>query len=108
MNEFGVYMREARTAKNMTLQSVANQAGCSRQFIWLVESGRYKPSQELVDKLVEILGLDRTKAHKLNGYIRPDLYDFFVQFQEELEKTVDVLKNYSTAFAEKMHEAVKT
>ena len=105
-NPFGKYLYEARTAKKMSLQKVADKVNCSRQYIWLIESSRYRPYAALVDTLVEVLDMDRTTAHVLNGTIRPDYYDAFVKFQDALAKATEVMGCYGEAFADALGDAL--
>lgn len=108
MTKFGTYMHKRRLAKNMSLHDVAEKLHCSRQYIWLIESGKYQPHLELVDALVEVLEMDRTKAHVLNGTIRPDYYKSFVPIQDALAKAAEVIQRYGSVFTDAMVDALET
>ena len=106
MSGFGEYLHQCRTAKKMSLEDVAKALHCTRQYIWLIESGKHRPRPELVDALAEVVDMDKTKAHVLNGTIRPDYYTVFVQFQDALYNAVTVIQKYGDAFIEALSNAM--
>ena len=54
--EYGQKLREIREAKGLSAISVADLAGVTRQFIYMVETGKARPSEELQDRFSQLLG----------------------------------------------------
>lgn len=55
--KFGQKLREARTAKNLTLEELAEVIGSSKAYIWQLENKKNaKPSAELLLKIANYFG----------------------------------------------------
>ena len=58
MKRFGHVVREARKAKGLTLEAVAQRLGSHRGYLSAIENSRFNPPRErTVLKLARILGL---------------------------------------------------
>jgi transcriptional regulator with XRE-family HTH domain len=57
-SELGVRLRRLREAKKLTLQQVADAAGCTKAYIWELEmKDGQRPSAERVQALAKVLGV---------------------------------------------------
>lgn len=55
---FGVRLRRLREAKKLTLQQVADAAGCTKAYVWELEMKEgQRPSAERVQALAKMLGV---------------------------------------------------
>lgn len=73
---FGLWLRTKRTEARMSLQSVANKAGISKQYLSVLERAEphaltgkpVKPKVELVEQLAKALGADPDEARIAAGF----------------------------------------
>jgi transcriptional regulator with XRE-family HTH domain len=56
-SDFGNRLTELRTAKNSTIDAIAEQLGVSRQAMWYWETGRRTPRPEHVKKIAQLFGV---------------------------------------------------
>jgi transcriptional regulator with XRE-family HTH domain len=56
---FGTWLRQARIARDLTQEALAEQVGCSTQTVRAFESGRRRPSREMAVRLAAILELSQ-------------------------------------------------
>lgn len=56
-------LRLWREHRGLTLQQLADRAGCTRQMLSMVENGRSRPSVQLLGKLAAALGCDLDDLH---------------------------------------------
>ncbi len=76
MKRFGRLIYENRKLKDMTQEALAQKAGCSKNYISMLEraaphsqgGGAVQPSEELVDSLAITLGIPLDEARLLAGY----------------------------------------
>lgn len=55
---FGVRLRRLREAKKLTLQQVADAAGCTKAYIWELEmKDGQRPSAERIQAIAKVLGV---------------------------------------------------
>ena len=55
---FGTRLRSLREAKGLTLQKVADAAGCTKAYIWELEKKPgQKPSAERIQAIAKVLGI---------------------------------------------------
>lgn len=54
---FGRWLRERRKALDMTQEKFADRVGCAMSTIEKIERGRRRPSEQVAERLAEILGL---------------------------------------------------
>ncbi len=56
---FGARLRRLREAKGLTLQQVADAAGCTKAYIWELEmkGGQQRPSAERIQAIAKVLGV---------------------------------------------------
>jgi len=67
-DEIKNHVRELRLEfEEMTQQELANQVGCTRQTIHLLEYGRYSPSLGLAFRIAQVFGLSVDEVFKYKG-----------------------------------------
>jgi transcriptional regulator with XRE-family HTH domain len=70
---FGKIIHQKRRRKNLTLQQISKYCGVSLNFISLVERGVRTPSDEIILKLSEILGIESEDLFVVLGKIHPQI-----------------------------------
>ncbi len=97
----GVRLRRLREAKKLTLQQVADAAGCTKAYIWELEmKDGQRPSAERVQALAKVLGvtMDDIMGEPLQDVPQasPEDVSFFREYagmtEEEKKHYQDVLK----------------
>lgn len=56
-------LRLWRTHRGLTLQSLAEKAGCTRQMLSMIEHGKAAPSADLLGRLAAVLSCDMDDIH---------------------------------------------
>ena len=56
LRQLGEHLKELREAKNLTQQDLADKLGVTPQYIYLIESGKAKPSESRLNELARALG----------------------------------------------------
>src|SRR5215211_7406205 len=70
---FGVYLRDLRRARRLTLREVEERSGVSNSYLSQVENGHIRqPSPYVLQKLAEAYGVPYEHLMLRAGYIRPD------------------------------------
>ena len=97
----GVRLRRLREAKKLTLQQVADAAGCTKAYIWELEmKDGQRPSAERVQALAKLLGvtMEDIMGEPLQDVPQasPEDVSFFREYagmtEEEKKHYQDVLK----------------
>ena len=97
----GVRLRRLREAKKLTLQQVADAAGCTKAYIWELEmKDGQRPSAERVQALAKVLGvtMEDIMGEPIEKVPEASLEDvaFFREYagmsEEEKKHYQDVLK----------------
>ncbi len=97
----GVRLRRLREAKKLTLQQVADAAGCTKAYIWELEmKDGQRPSAERVQALAKVLGvtMEDIMGEPIQKVPEASLEDvaFFREYagmtEEEKKHYQDVLK----------------
>lgn len=97
----GVRLRRLREAKKLTLQQVADAAGCTKAYIWELEmKDGQRPSAERVQALAKVLGvtMDDIMGEPLQDVPQasPEDVSFFREYagmtEEQKKHYQDVLK----------------
>ena len=63
--KFGQLIRERRRQSDLTQEQVARQVGTSTPYVGHLEAGKRHPSNEIVARLADALGLDRRELFLL-------------------------------------------
>ena len=63
--KFGQLIRERRRQSDLTQEQVARQVGTSTPYVGHLEAGKRHPSDEIVARLADALGLDRRELFLL-------------------------------------------
>ena len=58
-------LKELYKAKRYTQVSFAKELGISRQYLWFIESGKYKPSLKIILRIAEKLNMNINKTIKI-------------------------------------------
>jgi len=56
LKQLGEHLKELREAKNLTPQDLADKLGVTPQYIYMIESGKAKPSESRLNELARALG----------------------------------------------------
>ena len=56
LRQLGEHLKELREAKNLTQQDLADKLGVTPQYIYMIESGKAKPSESRLNELARALG----------------------------------------------------
>lgn len=71
--EFGAWLRQLRTAQDLTQERLADAAGCAPETIRSFENGRRRPSRSIARRLAEVLGLPADEQERFIGLARGEL-----------------------------------
>ena len=63
------YFKQLLKKKKMKVQTLISKTGASKSTIYRVMNGLQKPSDELMDKIIEILDLNQLESQQLHYYI---------------------------------------
>jgi transcriptional regulator with XRE-family HTH domain len=55
--DFGSWLRQARGARDLTQEALAEAVGCATQTIRSFEIGRRRPSRAMAERIAAVLGL---------------------------------------------------
>jgi transcriptional regulator with XRE-family HTH domain len=70
---FGIYLRDLRRARRLTLREVEERSSVSNSYLSQVENGHIRqPSPHVLQKLAEAYGVAYEHLMMRAGYIRPD------------------------------------
>ncbi len=69
MLDYGMFMKNIRKVKNVTLQSLANKLDVSVSFLSLLENGKKQIPLEYVNKISEALNLNDDEKKQLENSI---------------------------------------
>lgn len=75
VENFGPFIRERREATGMSLRDLAKAAGVSPTFMSKVETENWKPKEEKLRKIAQILGLDENDLVARAGRVPSELSD---------------------------------
>jgi transcriptional regulator with XRE-family HTH domain len=56
LRQLGEHLKELREAKNLTPQDLADKLGVTPQYIYMIESGKAKPSESRLNEIARALG----------------------------------------------------
>jgi len=56
LQQLGEHLKELREAKNLTPQDLADKLGVTPQYIYMIESGKAKPSESRLNEIARALG----------------------------------------------------
>lgn len=81
--KIGELIRSKRKEKGMTLRQLADNVGISQPYLSQIESGKRKPTQELIQKFSNELAIEEKQLLNLAGYHtdNSDLIDLVQEFQ---------------------------
>lgn len=105
-NKFGEWLKERRTEKGWSMQTLGDKAGVSKQYVGFLEKGEphvltnkiVTPAIEVIDALAEALSADINEARLAAGYapkhsLLPDQLKE-IDFNVFNEKGLTLLVNY--------------
>lgn len=96
-NDFGKRLKEQRYMQKITQEKLAEDIGCSSQYIYQIESGRCKPSIDTLLSLSAYFGISIDYLLKGNNYAAEDsldaiLKDFSQIQRESLAQTILLIR----------------
>jgi HTH-type transcriptional regulator, competence development regulator len=102
---FGEYVKECRKSKKITVRKLGELVGVDFSYIGKIELDKKKPSDDLLEKLIEILEMDRTVSLRLLGHhvdtigiklekSNPDAVDILYKLNELLDEEGKKALNY--------------
>ena len=101
MVEFGIYLRQLRKEKKISLQYISDNLGVGVPFLSLIENGKKLVPVEYGDKLTEILNLTEEESKELKNSI--DYSNKRISL--DLEKMSEQQQEVSIAFARTINTA---
>jgi transcriptional regulator with XRE-family HTH domain len=96
--KFGAYIRDNREAQGMSLRDLAKAAGVSPTFMSKVETENWKPKEEKLRKIAQVLGLDGSDLVARAGRVPSDLAEIIKEHgaRPELEALLRTTKRFSS------------
>lgn len=82
MSEFGDYLKDLRTTKNITLRELSDRTGVSHTQINRIENGQQSPKPATIKKIADGLDMDYNLLLSIAGHI--DLND---ELYKEIRET---------------------
>ncbi|CAB4164954.1 HipB Predicted transcriptional regulators [uncultured Caudovirales phage] len=107
---FGAFVRREREAKGMSLREMAKRIRVSPTFLSKVETEDWKPGEEKVRKIAEVIGCDAEELMALAGRVPSELSDIIKQHphRHELTALLRTTKGFSAdAMAKLVRQAEK-
>ena len=81
-----------RKRQDISIAEAADRVGCSRSYLWKVESGDHKPSPDLAVKIANLLGLDTDELLGDFGHVAPDIAAFLVSNPDAAKRVRSMIK----------------
>ena len=107
---FGAFVRREREAKGMSLREMAKRIRVSPTFLSKVETEDWKPGEEKVRKIAEVIWCDAEELMALAGRVPSELSDIIKQHphRHELTALLRTTKGFSAdAMAKLVRQAEK-
>ncbi|WHH57197.1 helix-turn-helix transcriptional regulator [Petroclostridium sp. X23] len=86
--KLGEYLQGYRMQADYTLRRLGEIIGVDHSYLGKIETGKKKPSKEVLDKLISILGIDETEVLRLMGQ---HVETTGVKLEKENPEGVDIL-----------------
>jgi transcriptional regulator with XRE-family HTH domain len=71
--EFGSWLRQARTARDLTQEAMAEAVGCATQTLRSLEIGRRRPSRGMAERIAAVLGVPPGERERVVALARAPL-----------------------------------
>lgn len=98
----GEFIRRERESKGLKLREMARQIGASATFLSKVETEDWKPGEEKLRKIAEILDCDADVLLALAGKVSSDLEDIIKENPRELAALLRTTKGMTANEMEKL------
>lgn len=72
VGSLGEYLREQRTAAQLSLRQLAEQAGVSNPYLSQIERGLRKPSAEVLQQIAKALRISAEQLYLRAGIVSPE------------------------------------
>jgi transcriptional regulator with XRE-family HTH domain len=97
-DRFGAYIRDQRVAKGMSLRELAKAAAVSPTFMSKVETENWKPKEEKLRKIAQVLAIDGDDLVARAGRVPSDLAEIIKEHgaRPELEALLRTTKRFSS------------
>lgn len=69
LSALGIRLREIREAANLSARSVASAAGIAQSTMSRIETGKLRPSADILDRIIAALGMNETGAEELHDLL---------------------------------------
>jgi transcriptional regulator with XRE-family HTH domain len=79
MEKFGAFIRQEREAKGLSLREMARIIKVSPTFLSKVETENWKPGEEKLQKIAEVIGCDPDDLFSRAGRVPTELSDIIIQ-----------------------------
>ena len=104
--KFGVFIRREREAKGIKLREMAREIGVSATFLSKVETEDWKPGEEKLRKIAEVIGCNAGDLLAMAGRVPSELTDIIRQHPHRREMTT-LLRTTKGMTAEEMAKLVR-
>jgi HTH-type transcriptional regulator, competence development regulator len=78
-DRFGAFIRQKREAKGLSLREMARKIKVSPTFLSKVETENWKPGEEKLHKIAEVIGCDSDDLFSRAGRVPTELSDIIIQ-----------------------------
>jgi transcriptional regulator with XRE-family HTH domain len=79
MDKFGAFIRQKREAKGLSLREMARKIQVSPTFLSKVETENWKPGEEKLQRIAEVIGCEPDDLFALAGRVPTELTDIIKQ-----------------------------
>lgn len=87
--EIGRELKLRRLEEGLTLEVVSKKVGVTANYISLIERGKNKPNNDLLDKFTELYSMNKDHLYEAYGLLPPSIED---ELQDEtLRKTITAI-----------------
>ncbi|MFJ7419756.1 Scr1 family TA system antitoxin-like transcriptional regulator [Streptomyces uncialis] len=97
VEQFGVHVREMRTARKMGVRGLGKAIGCSGAYVSKVENAKIVPNMKFAEGCDRVFGTGTLLAHQLRQALEGDHPDRFEPYTQRERKAAQIL-DYSTMF----------
>jgi len=85
-NYFASKIKEGRLRKDIGLRELARKLAVSPSYVFVLESGNCRPSDDIVVKLGKLLSIEVDELMILVGKVPPDVSEYIIKNPKVLKK----------------------
>lgn len=90
--EVGLYLKQMRRQKYLTLAQVAEEIGVTANYVSLIERGKNTPNDEIISKLAKLYGIDEDDLFERFGKVSASVIEEIKKYGY-LRKAILQIKN---------------